>query len=346
MTGILQLGPFPPPYGGVQTNLVAIRALVRSKGIPCSVINLTRFRRDNSDDVYYPQSAQEVMALIRRVPHQIIHLHIGGDITNRLLLLALYCVALPGSKTVLTLHSGGYPGSPAGQASHRWTFRAFVFRRLNRLIAVNEELARLFVEKFHVSPDRVKLIAPHSLPGELSDEPMPESLEAFFAAHPIVFLSMGWLEPEYDYPLQIRALAQIRKRHPDAGLIILGSGRLEPELRDFIRAEGCQDAVLLAGDVEHSAAQKALTRCAIFLRTTHYDGDSISVREALHWGTPVIATDNGMRPPGVVLIPIGNLDALVRTIEKVLQEGRRSIGIAAADDSNILAVYQVYEELC
>ena len=40
---------------------------------------------------------------------------------------------------------------------------------------------------------------------------------------------------------------------------------------------------------------EAMSRITIFLRTTLYDGDSISVREALHLGVPVIASDNGMR---------------------------------------------------
>jgi glycosyltransferase involved in cell wall biosynthesis len=285
------------------------------------------------------------MRLIWRLPRQVIHLHIGGDITNRLLLLLLYCSFLPGSRTVLTLHSGGYPTSEEGRASHPGTFRAFVFRRLNRLIAVNEQLAQLFVEKFGASPERVKLIAPHALPGQLPEE-IPEFLSDFLRNHSPVFLSMGWLQPEYDYPLQIRALEQIRKRHPQAGLMIFGSGRLETELRTQIQAADCEDAVLLAGDVAHAAAQKALAQCDVFLRTTHYDGDSISVREALHWGTPVIATDNGMRPAGVTLMPIGDLNALVNAIEHVLQQPRSGPRTAAADDSNIRAVYRVYEELC
>lgn len=346
MMRLLQLGPYPPPYGGVQTNLVAIRDLLRKEGIPSNIINLTRFRREDGDGVYYPQSPWEVMALIWRLPRQIIHLHIGGDITNRLLLLTLFCTLMPKSRTVLTLHSGGYPGSPAGKASHPRTFRAFVFRRLNRLIAVNQELVHLFVEKFGVAPERVKLIAPHALPGQLSEELMPESVDSFLRDHQPVFLSMGWLEPEYDYPLQIRALKQIRTRHPRAGLMIFGSGRLESELRGQIQSAGCEDAVLMAGDVEHAAAQKALAQCDIFLRTTHYDGDSISVREALHWGTPVIATDNGMRPAGVTLIPVGDLNALVAAIDRLAAKPRSSPRTATADDSNIRAVYRLYEELC
>ena len=43
--------------------------------------------------------------------------------------------------------------------------------------------------------------------------------------------------------------------------------------------------------------------CTILLRTTLYDGDAVSVREALWIGTPVIASDNGMRPEGVRLVP-------------------------------------------
>ncbi len=54
------------------------------------------------------------------------------------------------------------------------------------------------------------------------------------------------------------------------------------------------------------------------LRTTWYDGDAISVREALHFGVPVIASDNGMRPEGTHLIPARDLEALVAAAEKIL----------------------------
>ena len=42
---VLQIGPYPPPHGGVQTNLVAIRDYLRAHGHSAPVINLTRFRR-------------------------------------------------------------------------------------------------------------------------------------------------------------------------------------------------------------------------------------------------------------------------------------------------------------
>jgi len=51
---VLQLGPYPPPHGGVQSNLVAIRTFLRLHHVPCAVINITRHRKPDSDEVYYP----------------------------------------------------------------------------------------------------------------------------------------------------------------------------------------------------------------------------------------------------------------------------------------------------
>ena len=47
----------------------------------------------------------------------------------------------------------------------------------------------------------------------------------------------GLLEPEYDLSLQIEVMGEMLKRHPQAGLIIAGSGSLEGELRAQIAAK-------------------------------------------------------------------------------------------------------------
>src|SRR5215831_12762369 len=133
---VVQLGPYPPPHGGVQTNLVAIREHLRSNGHECDAINLTRFRRQDSDGVYYPAGAAELAKLLARLPADILHLHYGGDLTSRLLGLLGFCTALPGRKTVLTFHSGGYPASSAGRSASPGTLRGVLFRRLDGAIAV------------------------------------------------------------------------------------------------------------------------------------------------------------------------------------------------------------------
>jgi len=341
---VIQLGPYPPPWGGVQANIVAIREYLIAHGVRCSVINLTRHRQSDREGVYFPKSAGKVIAILIRLRPQVVHLHIGGAVTNRLLLLALVCCLLPKSKAVMTLHSGGYPTSKDGSSARPWTLRGFVFRRFGRLIAVNEQLAKMF-ERFGVPSGRIRVIAPHVLPGTLPGATLPEKLETFFAKHNPVLLSMGWLEPEYDYPLQIRALGRVREWHPRAGLLILGDGRLKGELLAQIESSGYGSDVMLAGDVPHEAALAALARSDVFLRTTLYDGDSISVREALHLHTPVIASDNGMRPAGVRLVKMADLDAAVQGILAQLERGREAPPQLERDDRNAAAVGDLYREI-
>ena len=341
---VVQLGPYPPPHGGVQTNLVAIREYLRHNGHACDAINLTRFRREDADGVYYPVSAAALMRLLWRLPADILHLHFGGDLTPRLLRLALFCTLLPGRKTVLTFHSGGYPGSPAGRTAARATLRGFVLRRLDGLIGVNPEIAALFA-RFGVRQDRIRTILPFAV--QLPDRalPLPEPLATFLSAHRPALLTVGLLEPEYDLPMQIDVMAEILRRYPRAGLLIVGAGSLEESLRARIASTPYRDHVLLYGDMPHEVTLRATVECDLLLRTTRYDGDSVSVREALYIGTPVIATDNGMRPEGVHLIPPCDAGRLRDAICDLLfgERARRPPG--GDGQENIRKVAQFYQEL-
>ncbi len=341
---VVQLGPYPPPHGGVQSNLVAIREYLRGNGHTCDAVNLTRFRRENSDGVYYPESAGELMRLLWRLPADILHLHFGGDLTPRLLGLALFCTLIPRRKTVLTFHSGGYPSSPAGRTAAPGTLRGFVMRRLDGLIAVNPEIAALF-GKFGVRRERIRTILPFTVPRPDRGLALPEKLADFLAKHRPALLTVGLLEPEYDLGMQIGAMARILELYPAAGLVIVGAGSLADALRSQIENTPYAARILLYGDMPHAVTLRAMLECDIVLRTTLYDGDSVSVREALYLGTPVIATDNGMRPDGVHLIPPSDPSRLCEAVAGLLRGGEARRAPAGDGQENVRAVAAFYEEL-
>lgn len=338
------MGPYPPPHGGVQTNLVAIRSYLLARGIPCSVINLTRFRSQDADDIYYPQSALQVLWLLVRLRYDILHMHIGGNLSTRLLLLGLACSLIPGSRTVLTFHSGGYPNSDAGKTAGPRTLRGFVLRRFDRVIGVNAELVKLF-QRFGVSSSRIRLILPHSISQDQVSTSLPERMARFVETHQPRIVTVSGLEPEYEVPLQIEVLGSIRERYPNAGLMIIGSGSLETEVRKQIERKPYADHIMLCGDIPHSVTLRAISESDLFLRTTQYDGDSISVREALHARVPVIATDNGMRPPGTHLISGPDPDSLQRAIEQILNNGAAEQTYGDAGESNLEEIFYLYNEL-
>lgn len=343
---VLQLGPHPPPHGGVQANLSAIRDALLKRGDTCPVVTLTRTNKAPTDDaeVFRPQSAWELLKYLLGLRYDIVHLHLGGNLTMRLLGLTLLCALMPRSRSVLTFHSGGYPSSPAGQSARPRTLRGFIFRRLDRIIGVNAEIVEMFL-KFAVPTDKVRLIHPHAVTEPLPETLMPEAIEKFLQAHQPVLLSVGLLEPEYDLPLQIEVLGLVRKRFPQAGLMMIGSGSIEDDLRELIKLQSDSEDIMLCGDVEHGVTVRVITESDLMLRTTVYDGDSISVREALHLGTPVIATDNAMRPDGVDLIPAQNLNALREAIEQRLAQTALPSSVGNSGRENIEAVLRLYEEL-
>jgi glycogen(starch) synthase len=341
---VLLLGPYPPPHGGVEISMASLRNFLLRDGICCEVVNLTRHRKTEGSGVYYPAKAIDVIRLLLQKKAEIIHLHIGGNVSWRLLGLGLLCSLLPGKKLILTLHSGGYPTSPAGKVARPLSLRGFLFRRFDGLIGVNRELVDMFV-KFGVPRSKIRLILPFELPDQVPDVALPKTIRMFLETHSPVILTVSGVEPEYDLPAQIEVLGCVREMRRDAGLLIIGAGSRESEIRRQIRAKPYANHILLAGDVSHDVVLRVMSLSDVLLRTTLYDGDSIAVREALHLGLPVVATDNGMRPAGVTLIPISNREALVRAVGRVLDMPRARETSPGADRTNLQAVAKFYREL-
>jgi glycogen(starch) synthase len=340
---VLLLGAYPPPHGGVQTHMVALRDFLVRQGISCEVINLTRYRKRDGDGVFYPRSALGVLWLLLRRRYDVAHLQVGGNLSRRWLLLGLVCSWIPGKKVVLTFHSGGYPSSPEGRAARPNSLKGMVLRRLDGLIGVNQELVDFF-RRLGVRANNIRLIVPFAPAPEAAVE-LPAPLREFYDSHRPVIITVGLLEPEYDLPLQIRMLGDLRRVMPDAGLAIIGSGGCEVKLREEIAARPYRDHILLCGDVPHPVTLRAIAEADVMVRTTLYDGDSISVREALHLGVPVIASDTVFRPEGVILVPISDQPALHRAIQETLRRPRARQPSPAADERNLQSVLEFYEEL-
>ncbi|MBK8147783.1 MAG: hypothetical protein IPK58_06080 [Acidobacteria bacterium] len=114
---VLQLGPYPPPEGGISRNMLAIREALRERGGRCSIIATSRSSRmEPEPDVYRPSGAYELVRLLSKLDYDILHLHVGGYLTNRVTGLMLACAFRGRGKSVLTFHSGGYAQENAALA--------------------------------------------------------------------------------------------------------------------------------------------------------------------------------------------------------------------------------------
>lgn len=342
---ILQLGPYPPPRGGVWTNMEAIQDKLLENGHRSSVISITKSEslRDE-ENVYHPRSSFDLLKLIFSLKYDVLHLHIGGGLPLRVQFLILFCGLFTRGKAVLTFHSGGYPISEEGRSVGYWTFRGFIFRRFDQIIVVNSAMREMF-EKFGINGRKIQLIYPFSLSEPKSGVDVPKKFENFWKRLDRVLITSGLFESDYDLPLQINALADVVEKYPRTGLVVLGSGSLREDVEELILTKHYRANILLAGDTDRDVVLHLIERADLMLRTTIFDGDAISVREALFLGTPVIATDNGMRPDGVRLIPVGDGDALEKAIEQEFENQEKPAPAGEDGSDNIRKILSLYENL-
>jgi hypothetical protein len=97
--------------------------------------------------------------------------------------------------------------------------------------------------------------------------------------------------------------------------------------------------VYLYGPLPIERALAVVEAADVFVRPTLADGDSLSVREAIALGRPVVASRVGVRPPGVVTYPADDPAALAELLFQTLGTARPLPDADEGPASTLMAVY-------
>jgi glycosyltransferase involved in cell wall biosynthesis len=155
-----------------------------------------------------------------------------------------------------------------------------------------------------------------------------------------VILAVGRLTRQKNYPLLLDAFARVRQARP-VRLLILGEGELRPDLEAQVARLGLQDSVALPGFRANPFA--FMSRAALFVMSSDWEGLPTVLIEAMACGAPVVATrcDSG---PGEILeegrygrlTPMGDAPALAQAMIATLDDpGDRTARIARAHHFNL-----------
>ncbi len=139
-----------------------------------------------------------------------------------------------------------------------------------------------------------------------------------------VFLAVGRLARQKDYPTLIGAFHQLRQHH-QAKLIILGEGELREQLEALIAELSLTEDVLLLGFQANPYAY--MSRAKAFILASRWETFGMVLVEALACGCPVISTDCNYGPREILgdgvygtLVPVGNVNALAIAMHQMLQQ--------------------------
>jgi glycosyltransferase involved in cell wall biosynthesis len=150
-------------------------------------------------------------------------------------------------------------------------------------------------------------------------------------------LYLGRLKKYKRLDLVVEAFARVLSSHPDARLVIAGTGDAEPETKALANRLGISGSVDFPGFVPESEKLRLLRGTWVHVLTSPKEGWGISVVEAAACGTGTVASNSpGLRDSVVdgqtgFLVPHGDVQALSERIGQILNDPqlRERLGRAA-----------------
>lgn len=325
---ILEVTSYPPPRAGWGIRVEFLKKRLEAEGHECVVLNIGVSRRIPNPEYETVMSGLDFVRKVWRYSRRgfVVHAHANGDSPTGLF-LALTAQLLnlaAGRRCFLTFHAGviqrHFPRDKSG-----WLTPVFrLLFAVPRKIICNSDPVKACITQYGVDEAKIVPIPAFSRQYlEFATVPLAESLEAFMARYATVVFTYVRMRPLF-YPVTlIEGMASVMQRRPDVGLIICGgTGHADPgvwpAVQEAIGRHGIGNRICFVDDLDHDAFLTVLQRSALYLRTPITDGIASSVLEALALGVPVVACENGTRPPGVLTYTATDAEEMARAVERVI----------------------------
>ena len=330
---LLIVGNYPPPMCGWAIQTFFVVAELRKRGEVCQVLKINENRKTKSSEYIDVQGGWDYLYKIAR--HLLcgyrVNVHVNGcSRKGYVLALITALVARVGLRPALITFHGGLPQDYFPRHDSR--ILECAFRTLFQLagkIACDSLEVKTAIEDYRINSNKITPIPTFS-PQYLSFTrvPLPRDAEAFLSSHRPLILSYLAFRREYHLDVLRTGMRQFCREHPKAGFVWAGfTNRELRSTRSFLESwsEEERKSVFLLGAVTHDEFLTLLTQCNAYLRSPVCDGVSASVLEALGVGVPVVASENGRRPRGVITYDAEDPTDMCSKIDLALLQVERNV---------------------
>jgi glycosyltransferase involved in cell wall biosynthesis len=312
---VLLIGDYPPPYGGIAIHVQSLSNALNENCFDYEIFNIGESRKEKNSSYISVYNGFDLLLklMIYRPGASHMHLHTNGH-NEKSWILIFFCglfASLLGLNRILTIHSGMAPDF----LNNRVTFFKRLFIRLSlafykKVICVNREIADA-AAKFSKRKSTFVLIPAFIAIGTIEEVSIPERAMGFIDAHCPIVCAVVLFSPEYGIELLIEAIRNIKEYSNEIGLIIIGGGKRSERYLNLEIESGLDRSLLVMEELPPTSCLSIMSAADLFVRPSITDGDSISVREALSIGIPVLASGASPRPEGTILFKKGNLEDLI-----------------------------------
>jgi len=319
---ILQIGNYPPPVCGWSLHTQLLHRELSERGVHSRVMDIGPSRRVADRDCIPVYSGLDyaVKLLTYRLRGYTFQVHVNGDSWKGYLLVlaAVLLGRLTSKPSVLMFRAG--PKQLYFPRQRGFWFHAFRLLFLaSGNVLCNFEPVKRAIRSYGIPEEKIYAIAPFSIQyKEKVPVPLPETIDRFLEAHRPLLTSYLLLRPEYTMECLLEAFAALRRDYPRAGWVVAGPQQISPAVEAAVRRLRLESTLLMPGNLPHAQFLTVVSRSDVFVRTAVIDGVCASILEALDLGVPVVAAQNGHRPPSVITYAPGDAQDLKHVLAEVL----------------------------
>lgn len=312
MDKILIIGPAPQNIGGIS---IHIRRLV---GLMKDIYEIDYVDEGHAryENIFNLRSGNLFKYFRKVTKADVVHVHSGTWLLRAFHIIV--CKLLLWKKVLVTIHRD--PNIEPHTGLTKW-----LLKKCDYAILVNRE----GFETMRTESKCKYVLLPAFLPPAMDEEPqlsteietwingVREKEGAYLMCSNAWNLVMHNGEDLYGLDMCIEAMKELDKKFY---LLFIVASNTEQQARmagykEQIKANGLEENILIWE--QPVSFVRLLQQCDLVLRTTNTDGDAVSIREAIYFGKPVLASNVVKRPEGVSLFKTRDIGDLVEKIKKI-----------------------------
>lgn len=236
----------------------------------------------------------------------------------------------------------------AAQRHHSWITR-WLIRRMDAIIATSDISASFLKVK--------ATVIPHGVDTDVYAPPTDRAAAFAEAGLPGRYAigCFGRVRAQKGTDIFVDAMCRLLPRHPDFSAVIVGQvtpeqTRFANDLKQRIETVGLQSRVVMTGELPIEAVQRWYRRLTIYAFTSRNEGFGLTLIEAMATGSALVAARAGaaelVLEDGVtgVLVPPGDVDALVAALEPLMRDVDAATAMGARGRARVLAKFSLDAE--
>ena len=195
----------------------------------------------------------------------------------------------------------------------------FAIPKANAIRCVSQRLKKQLINEFGAIKEIIT-VAPIYIESRIAGNKLPIKQKG----DKFIFLTVGRLVPVKNVSLQIKAMAEVIRKYPNAELLVAGDGSERKKLENEAIKLGIKDHVKFLGWQNNPG--EFYSQADAFLLTSNYEGWGMAVVEAASFGLPIVMTDVGCAGELVeneesgIVIPVNNQSKLEEAMIRFIND--------------------------